>query len=55
MINFAHSIHGEAVMYKVAPSLLLFDLATLVMAFASACKTYGLVSVSYTHLTLPTN
>jgi hypothetical protein len=39
MISLAHSMHGEHVTYSVAFSLLLFDFATLVMAFASACKT----------------
>jgi len=36
MINFAHSMQGEAVTYIVAPSLLLFERAILVIAFASA-------------------
>ena len=39
MINFAHSIQGEAVTYIVAPSLLLFERAILVIAFASAWRT----------------
>lgn len=43
IISLEHSIQGDEVTYKVAPSLLLFDFATLVMAFASACKTYGKV------------
>jgi hypothetical protein len=36
MISLAHSMHGEAVTYMVAPSLLLLDLAILVIAIASA-------------------
>ena len=40
MINFAHSMQGEAVTYIVAPSLLLFERAILVIAFASAWRTY---------------
>ena len=39
MISLEHSRHGDAVTYSVAPSLLLPDFATLVMAFASACRT----------------
>ena len=36
--ELAHSLHGERVMYKVAPSALLLLLASLVMALASACS-----------------
>ena len=36
---------GEAVTYMVAPLLLLFERAILVMAFASAWSTYGLVTL----------
>jgi len=45
MISFEHSMQGDEVTYNVAPSLLLYDLATFVMAFASACKTYGFVKL----------
>ena len=43
IMSFEHSRQGEEVTYRVAPSLLLFDLATFVIALASACRTYGKV------------
>lgn len=46
MINFAHSMQGDEVMYSVEPSEELCDFATLVIAFASAWSTYGFVRPS---------
>ena len=43
-MSFAHSRHGDIVRYSVAPEALLFDRASFVMAFASACNTYQCVS-----------
>jgi hypothetical protein len=45
-INLQQSIHGDSVIYRVAPSQLCVDLATLVIAFVSACKTYHFVLYS---------
>ena len=43
MMSLAHSMQGDAVTYIVAPLLLLLERAILVMALASAWRTYGLV------------
>ena len=45
MMSLAHSMHGESVTYNVAPSELLPERAIFVMAFASACSTYGCVTL----------
>ena len=44
MISLEHSRHGDAVTYRVDPSLELLLRAIFVMALASACSTYGLVT-----------
>ncbi len=43
-MSLLHSMHGLVVTYRVLPSLELLLRATLVIALASACNTYGNVS-----------